>query len=60
MKITKLQVIIPLIVMSITYGLLWIGGFSFDHRGIDTMLLLMSILSVGAMAFVIAKGIEIK
>jgi hypothetical protein len=60
MKLTKLQIILPLIGMFVTYGLLWIGGFSFDHRGIDTMLLLMLILSVGSMAFIVAKGMEIE
>jgi hypothetical protein len=60
MKIPKLQIILPLISMITTYGLLWLAGFNFDHRGVDTMLLLMIILSIGFTGFVIAKEIEIK
>jgi uncharacterized membrane protein YkgB len=59
MRITKLQISLPIIGMSIAYILLWIGGFNFDHRGVDTMLLLMLVLSIGFIGFVIAKEMEI-
>jgi uncharacterized membrane protein len=60
MKIPKLQVILPLVNMMMTYGLFWLGGFDFDHRGIDTMLILMSILLIGFIGFAIAKEMKIK
>jgi uncharacterized membrane protein len=60
MKIPKLQVILPLIGMITTYGLFWLAGFNFDHRGVDTMFMLMLILVIGLIGFAIAKEMEIK
>jgi len=56
---TKLQIVLPITGMITIYELLWLGSFNFGPPEVDAILLLL-LLSVGIMAFRLAKGMETK
>jgi hypothetical protein len=51
-------ILIPIIAMLITYALIWVAGADLDHRGADTMSLLVLILCMGALGFISIKASE--